>query len=119
MSDSRIRGLASLSFFPGEIGATALNNSKIELGKEFNPPRGNYDAEFIEWFRGFTDAEGCFMIVHLRDNFWRFSFEIKLHKDDLNALEKIQEMLGIGNIYASGSSCRLIITKQQEIKKIL
>ena len=59
------------------------------------------------------------MIVHLRDNFWRFSFEIKLHKDDLNALEKIQEMLGIGNIYASGSSCRLIITKQQEIKKIL
>ena len=38
MSDSRIRGLASLSFFPGEIGATALNNSKIELGKEFSHP---------------------------------------------------------------------------------
>ena len=69
MSDNRIRGLASLSFFPGGIGATTLNNSKVELGKEFSHPRGNYDAEFIEWFRGFTDAEGCFMIVHLRDNF--------------------------------------------------
>ena len=108
MSDNRIRGLASLSFSPGGIGATTLNNSKVELGKEF-----------IEWFTGFTDAEGCFMIVHLRDNFWRFSFEIKLHKDELNVLEKIQEMLGIGNIYASGSSCRLIVTKQQEIKKII
>jgi hypothetical protein len=58
MSDNRIRGLASLSFSPGGIGATTLNNSKVELGKEF-----------IEWFTGFTDAEGCFMIVHLRDNF--------------------------------------------------
>ena len=38
MSDNRIRGLASLSFFPGGIGATTLNNSKVELGKEFSPP---------------------------------------------------------------------------------
>jgi hypothetical protein len=79
MSDNRIRGLASLSFFPGGIGATASGNPEVELGKEFSHPPlsagaklcygGNYDAEFIEWFRGFTDAEGCFMIVHLRDNF--------------------------------------------------
>ena len=40
MSDNRIRGLASLSFFPGGIGATTLNNSKVELGKEFSPPVG-------------------------------------------------------------------------------
>ena len=38
MSDNRIRGLASLSFFPGGIGATASGNPEVELGKELVTP---------------------------------------------------------------------------------
>lgn len=38
MSDNRIRGLASLSFFPGGIGATTSGNPEVELGKEFSHP---------------------------------------------------------------------------------
>jgi hypothetical protein len=39
---------------------------------------------FIEWFRGFTDAEGCFLIAKTGNSF-AFRFIIKLHKDDLKA----------------------------------
>jgi len=39
------------------------------------------DEEFLDWFRGFTEAEGCFMIG-LRNNgsSFRFEFKIFLHK---------------------------------------
>jgi len=74
---------------------------------------------FYDWFRGFTDAEGCFIITHLRDKFWRFSFEMKLHIDDVKVLMFIQNTLGIGKVYKSKTSCRFIVSKQSEVKKLI
>ena len=52
---------------------------------------------FIEWFRGFTDAEGCFSITKIKGiNAFRFDFRISLHIDDLAVIEYIHNTLGFG-----------------------
>lgn len=38
--------------------------------------------DFLEWFRGFTDAEGSFIIVKGLGNSFSFHFVIRLHIDD-------------------------------------
>ena len=55
--------------------------------------------DFIEWFRGFTDAEGCFYFYRIADKFtFSFGFRIVLHIDDLAVLEYIQNCLQIGKV---------------------
>jgi len=57
---------------------------------------------FIEWFRGFTDAEGCFIIQNdvrlTKDHNFKFIFRITLHLDGLACLEFIKNTLHIGNV---------------------
>jgi len=60
-------------------------------------PSNLNQLSFIEWFRGFTDAEGCFLIAKVGNRF-AFRFTIKLHKDDLNLLNFIKNFLKIGNV---------------------
>lgn len=48
--------------------------------------------EFLEWFRGFTDAEGCFRIKRSGKGF-SFCFSISLHRDDVDVLNYIQSHL--------------------------
>jgi hypothetical protein len=50
--------------------------------------------------RGFTDAEGSFMITKItnRSNSFQFKFQIALHIDDIKVLELIQSTLNIGKI---------------------
>ena len=45
--------------------------------------------DFLEWFRGFTDAEACFSVASNNVNNFRFQFLISLHVDDLPLLEFI------------------------------
>ena len=57
---------------------------------------------FIEWFRGFTDSEGTFIIQNdarlAKDYNFKFIFRISLHIDDKAALEFIKYSLQIGNV---------------------
>nr|YP_009364305.1 GIY-YIG endonuclease [Ophiocordyceps sinensis]ARF03428.1 GIY-YIG endonuclease [Ophiocordyceps sinensis]QDH07194.1 GIY-YIG endonuclease [Ophiocordyceps sinensis] len=49
--------------------------------------KGYKDHEgFMDWFRGFSDAEGCFYISKIF-----FCFKIKLHLDDIEVLHRIQK----------------------------
>lgn len=59
----------------------------------------NASKEFINWFVGFADAEGCFTIFSNKS--WTvagFRFHIELHVDDINILHKIAETLGVGKV---------------------
>lgn len=62
-----------------------------------------FSKEFIEWFRGFVDAEGCFMVPKRKQGFG-FRMDIVLHVDDKDVLNYIIKILGIGNVYILKSS---------------
>jgi hypothetical protein len=80
---------------------------------------------FLEWFVGFTDAEGCFKIKpKYRDyknvvHSFYFEFEIHLHIDDLATLNYICDTLGIGKIYTRGKTCNFIVGNTRDLKKLL
>jgi heme/copper-type cytochrome/quinol oxidase subunit 3 len=62
--------------------------------------------EFIEWFVGFTDGEGNFNIklTDLTGNTFKnvqFTFQIGLHKDEIEVLEYIMKTLQCGHISKS------------------
>lgn len=60
-------------------------------------------------FRGFVDAEGCFMVPKRKQGFG-FRLDIKLHIDDKDVLNYIKHMLGIGNVYILKSSSSVLFS---------
>lgn len=75
--------------------------------------------EFIEWFRGFTDAEGCFMLSRNSKSSFKFTFTIGLHKDDIAVLKFIQDTLGgIGKINEYSTKAFYIIAAKKDINVI-
>ncbi len=72
------------------------------------------DETFGYWFAGFTDGEGCFAIRspgHARKSRKRqlqCCFTITLRADDLPVLRYIQEMTGVGKIYAQNPPSRRV-----------
>lgn len=78
--------------------------------------------EFIEWFVGFTDAEGCFSIV--KDNKGgniSLRFTIELHIDDIEVLYKIAKNLGAGSVLRKKTrdSAIFTISKFEDINSVL
>jgi LAGLIDADG endonuclease len=83
--------------------------------------KGSIDSKFLEWFVGFTDAEGCFFINRflkknkLSISSFAFMFKITLHKDDEKVLRIIKDRLRIGGVRLYKDECIFTITNQKEI----
>jgi len=56
--------------------------STSHLNKSNDSKFNSVSKDFLQWFSGFTDAEGNFLISIDR-NYVRFRFKISLHIDDL------------------------------------
>nr|YP_009690296.1 LAGLIDADG homing endonuclease [Fomitiporia mediterranea]QEG57076.1 LAGLIDADG homing endonuclease [Fomitiporia mediterranea] len=65
----------------------------------------NYDKEFLQWFVGFTDAEGSFWINIKNNSEVHFVFQITLHIEDSAVLFYIREKLGVGIVTTQGKTC--------------
>ena len=94
------------------------------------------ENEFLEWFVGFTDAEGNFIIT-LRDNprfkvntllnsniniipkYINLTFQICLHKNDLKTLQYIQKKLKCGRISISNNKCNYYVSDFHSIIYII
>jgi hypothetical protein len=77
---------------------------------------------FLEWLRGFTDAEGSFMITKITNSIsFQFKYQIALHVDDIKVLELIQSTLNIGNIKmdSKNSAAVFYVTAKEEIEVII
>ena len=87
---------------------------------EFHDNKLIISREFMEWFRGFTDAEGCFSITNNRNSF-SFKFYIGLHIDDIEVLNYIHNILKIGSVRISKSGPEVFfeVRTQSEIKIII
>jgi len=91
-----------------------------------NSSKGQFylDPSFIEWFIGFTDAEGNFNISlrNLHNNSYNsviLTFQIGLHIDDLEILKFIQNKLNCGHISISGSKCNYFVNDQTSLINII
>ena len=82
------------------------------------------DAEmekFYEWFVGFTDGEGSFLLNKQGKNNYIFIFKINLHIDDISVLQFIRDTLGFGKVVMEISRPvgTFIVTKLEDIQLIL
>ena len=77
--------------------------------------------DFLEWFTGFSDAEGAFLIGCDKKLYYTFNFSITLHIDDVNVLNYIHETLGIGSIFVYPKINHAIfkVRAQEEINIII
>lgn len=77
------------------------------------------NKEWLEWFVGFTDAEGSFSIVKFKNNNVRFFFRIRLHKDDIKVLQEIATILNLLPPFLDGNSAVLQVTKLTHIVNVM
>lgn len=77
-------------------------NNKLNINTNNNLDR--LDPEFLEWFSGFTDAEGNFSIYIKDKKYYAFRFKIQLHVDDKPVLDLIRDKLGIGTVRVETSN---------------
>ena len=89
------------------------------MKKELN----NY--QFVQWFVGFAEAEGCFKIKPRYRNgkfiSFGFEFEIHLHADDFKLLEYIKERLNLGNVYlnTNRNTSNFVVGSEKELREII
>lgn len=82
-------------------------------------------TDFLEWFVGFTDAEGNFSINRtfkkdkLTISSFSFTFKIGLHKDDEKVLRYIKGKLGIGGVRLYKDECIFNVTDQKGIELLI
>lgn len=80
---------------------------------------------FLQWFAGFTDAEGNFAInsIFKKDKLiissFSFMFKIALHKDDQEVLRYIKDKLNIGGVRLYKDECIFNVTDQKGILKLI
>ena len=97
---------------------------KSELTLDFYAKRNNLGS-FHQWFAGFSEAEGCFKVKPKYRNdksfvhSFYFEFEIHLHIDEINLLNFIHSILGIGKVYQRESSCSFIIGNEKDLRFLI
>lgn len=77
---------------------TTQSGDRVFTCQILNRAKRIISVYFIEWFRGFTDGEGTFLIER-KEKYYSFTFAITLHMDDVYVLNYISETLGIGLVY--------------------
>lgn len=102
---------------------TTLDNSSLLSLKYKDIKNKNnekeLDTNFLQWFVGFTDAEGCFLIQSRNNSEIHFCFQITLHIEDSAVLFLIREKLGIGIVNIRGNTCSFTVNSFQLILDIL
>lgn len=88
--------------------------------RNFSTKEHKLNEEFLFWFTGFTDGEGCFSIT-LDRTYIRFRFKINLHVDDLEVLNTIKSKLKRGKVILeqNRNSCAFIVERFSELKDVL
>ena len=80
-----------------------------------------FSRDFVEWFRGFSDAEAFFTIKQNASSSFSYIFGIGLHIDDLGVLNHIKDTLGIGKVRVDKnlSIAHFKVTSSSEIALII
>ena len=99
---------------------SSLNYATLSLDSIIRRRATLSDEDFLEWFRGLVDGEGCFMITpNKNDKNFTFRFIIYMHVDNKNMLEYVAQRLKIGKIYFDDHFVHFKVSKQSEVKIII
>lgn len=114
----------SLNF--GESTRIVRNATDLSVDDKSLATREAPNDKFLQWFVGFSDGEGSFIIAknkNLNSDKLRFSFrfQLGLHIDDIMVLEYIQKKLNLGTITknAAGDECRFVVSSMEDIEKLI
>jgi hypothetical protein len=109
-------------FYYFQRNYSVINNQKNKKVYINNLPVFE-NKEFCDWFSGFVDAEGNFLImIEKNKKIVRFRFAIKLHIEDINCLYYIKENLdniGIVRKYEDKNYAEYIILNYNHIKNVI
>lgn len=110
----------------------SINNAEINRDLLLDIPsykdkQANYfklENKFLEWFVGFTDAEGNFniKITGLNVNIYKnaqFTFQIGLHKDDEPVLIYIKSKLRCGHISRSKDRVNFFVNDRNSLLHVI
>lgn len=98
-------------------GLSSVGNDTGHISNQNNPLDSLSDGEFLEWFRGFVDAEGCFLIQVVQNRF-KLIFTLCLHRDELPLLEYLAQRLGVGNISIREKAASYTVSSKEDLARI-
>ena len=88
-------------------------NFNFSLFKKYN---NTVATSFLEWFVGFTEGDGSF-IVNSRGN---VTFVVTQHSKNKYILNNIRDQLGFGNVIRQGiTTNRFVVNKKADIYKLI
>lgn len=108
-------------------GVHEINNKLLITIPSYKDKEANsyyLQKEFLEWFTGFTDAEGNFNIklTGLTENTFKnvqFTFKIGLHKDDEWVLNYIMNTLKCGHISKSKDRINYFVNDRNSLLHVI
>lgn len=123
---TRILFNSSILNFPYNPLKKSMNKGiNYSTFRDIDYNKGFQDSLFLQWFVGFTDAEGNFIINRLlkKDSLnissFSFLFKISLHKDDEEVLRYIKDKLGVGGVRLYKDECIFNVTDQKGIALLI
>ena len=110
-----------------EINNVEINNKLLISIPSYRDKEANsyyLQKNFLEWFAGFTDAEGNFYIkiTGLTENTFKnvqFTFQIGLHKDDEPVLNYIMNTLKCGHISKSKDRINYFVNDKNSLLHVI
>ena len=110
-----------------ENNAEINNKFLIHIASDDKDKKANFyylQKNFLEWFVGFTDAEGNFniKITGLSENTFKnaqFTFQIGLHKDDEPVLNYILNTLKCGHISKSKDRINYFVNDRNSLLHVI
>jgi hypothetical protein len=73
-----------------------------------------FNKQFLEWFIGFSEGDGCFLVTGGQS-----IFSIHLHLADLPLLYFIQNQLNMGNVFLSKNSASFVIKAKKDVHTLI
>ena len=113
-----------LCSFRRQYSTLKISNLKENLESSVKSPFVAKLPTFLQWFVGFTDAEGNFIINPLKNtkldvSKFAFMFKITLHKDDSEILIYIKDKLGVGGVRYYKDECIFNVTNKEGIALLI
>lgn len=101
-----------------------INKYSVKIRKVHSTTLNKLKLPFLNWLSGFVDAEGNFNISlrNYKDDKYNsliLTFQIGLHRDDLEVLKFIQKNLGCGKISISKNRCNFFVNDQASLINII